>query len=73
MLVASLTTQPRHQSCEEKIIKFYREIDITEKMVDSVGRISKVDFGVYDYSKKNKFVNNTELEQNNGRAQRDSQ
>lgn len=73
MLVASLTAQPRYQSNEEKIIKFYRNIDITEDMVDSAEKNSKVDFGVYDYSKKNKFVNNTELEQNNGRTQRDSQ
>lgn len=73
MLVTTLAIQPKQLKDEQVITKFYKELDISR---DSDGYTEKLDrrsFGIYDYSKKNKFVNNTELDQDDGRTQCNSE
>lgn len=70
MLVTTLAIQPKYQKSEQGIAKFYKELDILKEPANPAEKISRRNFGIYDYSKKNKLANNTELEQNNGRAQR---
>lgn len=69
MLVTTLAIQPKYQKNEQEVVKFYKKFDVAERPTELSDNTNRRAFGIYDYSKKNKLANNTELEQNNGRAQ----
>lgn len=69
MLVTTLAIQPQYQKNEQEVVKFYKKFDVTERPTELSDSTNRRVFGIYDYSKKNKLANNTELEQNNGRTQ----
>ena len=69
MLVTTLAIQPKYQKNEKEVVKFYKKFDVAERPTELSDNMNRRTFGIYDYSKKNKLANNTELEQNNGRTQ----
>lgn len=68
MLINTSAIQSKYQKNEQEIVRFYKKFEVTGKPTESPDSINGRAFGIYDYSKKNKLTNNTELEQNNGRA-----
>lgn len=63
MLVTTLAIQPKYQKNEQEVVKFYKKFDVAERPTELSDNTNRRAFGIYDYSKKNKLANNTELEQ----------
>lgn len=64
MLATVLSVQPEYPKNEQEVVKFYKKLGVTEKSTELSDNANRRVFGIYDYSKKNKLANNTELEHN---------